>query len=103
MEFQKGITDRQRVRLILADLLRANSLYEHARREHASGGRPVTAEKKEAARTALIRLQAEAKRVVEAVGYYRDRERLAALLNVEWAWLMTVAWPICRGAADVGI
>ena len=94
MEFQRGITDRQRVRLILADLLQASRLYERVEQEHSKSGQSVTAKKKEMTRAALIKLQAEAKRVVETVGYPRDRERLAALLNVPLTWLMTVAWLI---------
>ncbi len=103
MEFQRGITDRQRVRLILADLVRANTSYERAKREYAEAGNAATSRKKELARVAVLKLQTEATRVVEAVGYYRDRERLAALLDVQWMWLVTVAGPILRDATDVGI
>ena len=46
------------------------------------------------AKAALLSLQAEARRIIEGVGYYRDRERLAAMLAVRWGWLLAVALPV---------
>ena len=94
MEFQRDITDRQRVRLILADLARANAAYECAKREHAGDADPEGAQKLAQAKAALLKLQAEARRIVEGAGDYRDRERLAAMLAVRWGWLLTVALPV---------
>ena len=94
MEFQRDITDRQRVRLILADLARGNAAYECAKRDHSADAGSGSAHKLAQAKTALLNLQAEARRIVEGVGYYRDRERLAAMLAVRWGWLLTVALPV---------
>jgi hypothetical protein len=82
MEFQREVTDRQRVRLILADLLQANSDYERARRQHEQASGPDSLVRLAGAKAAVLRLQAEARRVVERVGYHRDRERLAKLMDV---------------------
>jgi hypothetical protein len=102
MEFQRGITERQRVRLVLADLARANKDYELARQQHSEKTQVEAVEKMTKARATVIGLQSEARRIVEAAGYYKDRERLAALLKVQWTWLLTLVWPACVGASNVG-
>ena len=80
MEFQRAPTDRQRVRLILADLTRANAIYERTPGKEA--------------KATLLELRAEAQQIVERLGWFSDRERLAALLKLPLVWMIVVPLPI---------
>ena len=88
------ISDRQRVRLVLTDLMEANLAHQIAKRERAADGRPETVERFETSRAAAVRLQAEAKRLVAAIGTRKDRDRLAALLSLRWIWLVALMPPL---------
>jgi len=88
------MSDRQVVRRTLTELLQANLACALARREHSADSRPETAQRYELARAAAARLQADARHLVAALGTRKERARLTALLNVRWAWLASLAFPI---------
>ncbi len=89
------MTQRERVRLALSNLLQAKLALKFAEREHAANPRPETSDKYEKAKAVAVRLQAEAERLVGRVGTAKSRARLRALLNIRWLWMMALdAFPI---------
>ena len=81
---------RQKVRLVLSNLLEAKLALKLAKDEHAADGRPETSDRHKRAGAVAARLQAKAQRLVKRVGNAKDKARLAAMLNIRWSWLMVL-------------
>lgn len=93
MKFPTRMSTRQRIRLVLSNLLHANLALKLARREHTADPGPVTTLKHDMAKTAAEELRELAQSLVARFGTARDRARLAALLDVKWLWLMSLSLP----------
>ena len=90
MEIPTHMTSRQRVRLVLSNLLQANLALSLARRELAADPGADTARKHEAAKAAAAEVRDLARRLVDRFGNAKDRARLAALLDMHLLWLMVL-------------
>ena len=90
MEIPTRMTRRQRVRLVLSNLLQANLALSLAKRELAADPGADTARKHEAAEAAAAELRDLARGLVERFGTAKDRARLTALLDMHLLWLMAL-------------
>jgi hypothetical protein len=88
------MTQRQRLRLLLSDLLHARLAAKLAKGEYAADARPETSDRYERAKQAALHLETEAQRLIVRAGTAKDKARLAALLSIRWLWLLAVGLPV---------